>query len=180
MAILRQIAQLGHPVLRGEAEAVADPGDPGIAALIEDMLATLAASGGVGIAAPQVYAPWRVVVVASRPTPRYPDAPAMAPEVLVNPRLVWASPETEAGWEGCLSVPGLRGRVARHRAVRVEALVRAAGGADWRPATREYEGFAARIYQHEADHLDGLVFLDRLASARDLLSEAEFLRQRPD
>jgi len=172
MAILRQIAQLGHPVLRQPASRVQDFTDPTLASLVEDLLVTLAASGGVGIAAPQVYVSRRVIVVASRPNARYPHAPLMEPLVLVNPELVWSSQETEDGWEGCLSIPGIRGLVPR--AVGVKAGYQTAGGES---RTLELEGFPARIFQHEMDHLDGLVFLDRITNNRNVISDQEYLRQ---
>jgi peptide deformylase len=176
MSIIRQIAQLGHPVLRAKAQAVADPFAPEIQALVADLLATMEDSGGVGIAAPQVYVPLRVIVIASRPNARYPDAPEMAPEVLINPEIVWASKEKDEGWEGCLSIPGLRGKVARHRAVHVSAMALSAG---WMRVELDLEDFPARIFQHEYDHLEGGVFLDRLADTRCLMTDKEYLRQQP-
>jgi len=172
MPILRQIAQLGHPVLREPATPVRDFTDPALASLVEDLLVTLAGSGGVGIAAPQVYVPLRVIVVASRPNARYPHAPRMDPLVLVNPELVWSSQEKEDGWEGCLSIPGIRGLVPRAAGVKVGYRT-----ADGETRTLELEGFPARIFQHELDHLDGVVFLDRIENNRNLISDQEYLRQ---
>jgi peptide deformylase len=177
MAILRQIAQLGHPLLRAVAASIPDPRSPEILALIDDMLATLAESGGVGIAGPQVYAALRVIVVASRPTARYPDAPQMEAQVLVNPELLWVSKEMEDGWEGCLSVPGLRGKVARHAVIGVRARMCLPGTNEWQSVERDFRGFPARIFQHELDHLEGKVFLDRVADSRDFMSDKEYLRQ---
>ena len=108
----------------------------------------------------------RVLVVASRPNLRYPHAPTMAPTVLINPSLVAASDDLELGWEGCLSVPGVRGRVPRHREIEVAYLDR-----QGQPQRRVWEGFVARIFQHEADHLEGILFTDRIQSETDLLSE---------
>lgn len=171
MAILRHIAQLGHPVLRGVTGVIEDPADPAIQALIDDMQATMAEAGGVGIAATQVYAPLRLFIVASRPNPRYPQAPAMEPTPMLNPELLWQSDETEKGWEGCLSVPGIRGPVPRSIRIGVRYLNR-------RGEVREEEldGFIARVFQHEYDHISGLVFLDRVESTRELISEREYLR----
>jgi peptide deformylase len=125
----------------------------------------------VGIAAPQVGESLRVIVVASRPGERYPQAPLVEPLVMVNPELLEASAETETGWEGCLSIPGMRGRVARHRAVRVRF-------SDLAGEVHELalEGFPARVFQHELDHLDGLVFLDRVSDSRQLVTEREYQR----
>ena len=171
MSILRQIAQLGQPVLREPARPVANPADPAIQALIDDMLVTVEDANGVGIAAPQVYEPFALFIVASRPNPRYPNAPATAPTAMINPELVWASEETETGWEGCLSVPGLRGLVPRHRRIGVRYLNRTGELRE-----EELSDFIARIFQHEYDHIRGLVFIDRVASTRDLISEKEYLR----
>ncbi|HEY6873136.1 MAG TPA: peptide deformylase [Geobacteraceae bacterium] len=171
MPVLRQIAQLGHPVLREPVRSVTDPRDPAIRSLIDDMLATVADVDGVGIAAPQVYEPLALFIVASRPTPRYPHAPETKPTAMINPELLWASDETDAGWEGCLSVPGIRGSVQRHRRVRVRYLT-----LEGDIREEEYEGFLARIFQHEFDHINGLVFLDRVPDSRDFVSEKEYAR----
>jgi peptide deformylase len=171
MPVLRQIALLGHPVLRQTAASAFVP-DPEITSLSADLLATLEASGGVGIAAPQVYVSSRVLLVASRPNARYPKAPLMAPLVMVNPELLWSSNELEEGWEGCLSIPGLRGLVPRSARVGVRF-----SDLDGGVQELELEGFPARIFQHEHDHLEGLFFLDRIQNNRNLVSEAEFFRQ---
>jgi len=171
MPILRQIAELGQPVLRRAAEKVADPADPAVQALIDDLLATVVEVNGVGIAAPQVFAPLALFIVASRPTPRYPHAPAMEPAVMINPEIIWKSNETDKGWEGCLSIPGLRGLVPRQRRIGVRYLNRAG---ELREA--EYEGFLARVFQHEFDHVQGMVFIDRVESTRELVTEKEYIR----
>jgi peptide deformylase len=172
MPTLRQIAQLGHPVLRALAEPVALPLSAGSRALIDDMLATLREADGVGIAAPQVYEPLALFIVASRPNSRYPDAPSMEPEVIINPEIVDRSPETVKGWEGCLSIPGIRGLVPRHR--RIRARYRTVEGVE---IERDFVDFVARVFQHEDDHLRGIVFLDRLESTRDVVTEKEFQKQ---
>ena len=118
MPLIRQIAQLGHPVLREPARPAALPASEALRALAGDMLATLLDADGVGIAAPQVYEGVTLFLVASRPNPRYPDAPEMEPEVVVNPEVVERSGEIVKGWEGCLSIPGIRGEVPRHRWIR--------------------------------------------------------------
>ncbi len=171
MPILRQIAQLGQPVLREPSRPVTDPADPAVQALIDDLIASVAEVNGVGIAAPQVFEPLTLFIVASRPNPRYPAAPDMAPTAMINPELVWSSPDTEKGWEGCLSVPGLRGLVPRHKRVGIRYLDRAG-----RLREEVYEGFLARIFQHEFDHINGLVFLDRVESSREFISEREYQR----
>ena len=171
MTILRQIAQLGQPVLREPARAIVNPADPTVQALIDDMLATVADADGVGIAAPQIYESFSLFIVASRPNPRYPHAPAMTPTAMINPEIVWASAETETAWEGCLSVPGLRGLVSRHQRIGVRYLTRTGELRE-----EEFSGFIARVFQHEFDHINGLVFLDRVKDSRKLVTEKEYLR----
>jgi peptide deformylase len=171
MPILRQIAQLGQPVLRGVAGKVVDPADPGIQALIDDLLVTVAEANGVGIAAPQVYKPLSLFIVASRPNPRYPHAPEMEPTAMINPELLWVSDDKEKGWEGCLSIPGLRGLVPRHRRIGMRYLTRAGEVRE-----EEYADFLARVFQHEFDHVQGMVFIDRLESTQELVTEKEYLR----
>jgi peptide deformylase len=169
MALLRQIAQLGHPVLRTVASPVVLPASEATLALIDDMMTTLSDANGVGIAAPQVYESLSIFIVASRPNPRYPDAPAMDPEVVINPEIVDRSAEMVKGWEGCLSIPGIRGEVSRHRQVRLRYQTVAGLVVE-----REFSDFVARIVQHEDDHLHGIVFLDRLESTRDVITEKEY------
>jgi len=171
MPILRQIALLGQPVLRGATRAIQDPADPALQALIDDMLATMAEADGVGIAATQVFEPLQLFIVASRPNVRYPQAPSMAPTPMINPEIIWRSDETETGWEGCLSVPGIRGLVPRSRRIGVRYLAR-----DGQAHEEELEGFLARVFQHEHDHISGLVFLDRVTDNRNLISEREYVR----
>lgn len=171
MPILRQIAQLGQPVLRQTAGRIVDPADPAVQALVEDMLVTVAEANGVGIAAPQVFEPRSLFIVASRPSPRYPNAPQMEPTAVINPEIVWMSDDTEKGWEGCLSIPGLRGMVPRHKRIGVRYLTR-----DGEVREEEYGDFLARVFQHEFDHLQGMVFVDRLESSLDLVTEKEYQR----
>lgn len=171
MAILRQIAQLGQPVLRQVAVKVSDPAAPAVQALIDDMLVTVADANGVGIAAPQLFEPLSLFIVTSRPTPRYPHAPLMEPTAMINPELLWVSDEEEKGWEGCLSIPGMRGLVPRHRRIGVRYLTR--GGV---VREEEYADFLARVFQHEFDHLQGRVFVDRMESTQELVTEKEYLR----
>lgn len=148
---------LGHPHLRRRSQAVLDPSDPALQAQIDQLVAVMKKAQGVGIAAPQIGFDQRVVVVASRPNPRYPHAPLMEPTVLINPRILARSAETELGWEGCLSVPGVRGQVPRATAVDVAYLDRSG-----KPQQVHWQGFIARILQHEYDHLEGHLFVDYL------------------
>ena len=166
---IREIRQLGAPVLRRIAIPVADREAPEVKNVIEALLATLASTQGVGLAAPQIGESVRIIVVASRPTLRYPSAPAMAPTVMINPGFKPLSDETEKGWEGCLSIPGIRALVPRFRKIAVNY--------DDSQGERHdlvLEDFVARIFQHEFDHLDGIVYLDRVEANRDIISEQEF------
>ncbi|MBK5276091.1 MAG: peptide deformylase [Desulfuromonadales bacterium] len=171
MPVIRQIAQLGQPVLRQVAETIADQADSAVQTLIDDMLVTVADANGVGLAAPQVYEPLALFIIASRPNPRYPQAPQMEPTALINPEILWMSDDKEKGWEGCLSIPGLRGLVPRHRRIGVRYLTRAGESRE-----EEFSDFLARIFQHEFDHIRGVVFLDRVESTRELVTEKEYLR----
>jgi peptide deformylase len=172
MPLLRQIAQLGHPVLRTPATRVTLPASDAIRALVEDMRETLLEANGVGIAATQVYETSSLFIVASRPNSRYPDAPLMEPEVVINPLIVERSVEMVKGWEGCLSIPGIWGNVPRHRRIRARYQ-----DLEGREVEKEFDDFVARIFQHEYDHLQGFVFLDRLESPRDVISEKEYQKQ---
>ena len=163
------IAQLGNPILRTAAKVVQDITDPKISQLIDSLIATAVANNGVGIAAPQVSHSLRLFIVASRPNIRYPHAPTMQPTAMINPKMISHSEEKVKDWEGCLSVPGLRGLVPRYQTIEVEYLTRE-GILERKVLT----DFVARIFQHELDHLDGIVFLDRLESNEDLYSEEEY------
>ena len=169
MAELLQIAQLGNPILRQQAQLVDNVRDESLQQLINILVATVQASNGVGIAAPQVSESYRLFIVASRPNPRYPNAPEMEPTAMINPRIMDHSTEVIKGWEGCLSIPGIRGLVPRYQAVEVEYTSR-----DGQLHRRELTDFVARIFQHEYDHLNGIVFLDRVESTHDLITEQEY------
>ena len=175
MPILRQIAQLGHPILRDIARKIVDPRIPLIQTLIDDMLVTVADADGVGIAAPQVFESLTLFLVASRPNPRYPHAPLMEPTAMINPEILWVSDVMVKDWEGCLSIPGLRGLVPRHTRLGVRYLDRKG-----KLREEEYADFTARVLQHEFDHLQGTLFIDRIESTRDLFSEKEYVRRLQD
>jgi peptide deformylase len=172
MPRVREIAQLGHPALRTVAAAVPLPLSEAIQALVEDLRTTLADANAAGIAAPQVAESWSVFLLASRPAPDAPDALPPEPEVVLNPEIVERSEETIKDWEGCLSIPGIRGEVRRH--LRIRARYRTLDGVE---VEREFTDFAARVFQHEYDHLHGILFLGRLESTRDLISEQEYQKQ---
>lgn len=155
MAILK-ISRMGHPILRQAAMPVADPSSPEIGRLIADMRETLRDSGGVGLAAPQVHVGSRVILV-QIPAERADDGRALGETVLINPVLVPLDDEVVVDWEGCLSIPGLRGLVPRYRRVGWSALDETG-----RAVAGEAEGFHARVLQHEVDHLDGVLYVDRM------------------
>jgi peptide deformylase len=166
------ISQLGNPVLRRRSQVVENVKDDRIQQLIDNLISTVQQANGVGIAAPQVAQSDRLFVVASRPNLRYPQAPQMEPTAMINPRIIASSTETVKDWEGCLSVPGIRGSVPRYRAIEIEYTSR-----DGKLHRQELTDFVARIFQHEYDHLDGIVFLDRVESTRELMSEDEYQKQ---
>lgn len=167
-----EIKQLGAEVLRQRAQAVDDFTAQEFHALIDDLLRAMAVSEGVGIAAPQIGVSWQVIVIASRPTARYPHAPEMAPLVMINPRYQVVDDTVCKDWEGCLSVPGIRALVPRFRAVAVD-YQDVAGT----PHTIELSDFPARVFQHEFDHLEGLVYLDRVETNHDIVAESEFFKR---
>jgi len=169
MAEVLQIAQLGNPILRQQAQLVDNIRDESLQQLIDVLVATVQTSNGVGIAAPQVSESYRLFIVASRPNPRYPNAPEMEPTAMINPRIMDHSTEVIKGWEGCLSIPGIRGLVPRYQAVEVEYTSR-----DGQLHRQELTDFVGRIFQHEYDHLNGIVFLDRVESTHDVITEQEY------
>ncbi|MBD6618837.1 peptide deformylase [Komarekiella sp. 'clone 1'] len=169
MAELVPIIQLGNPILRQKAVGVDNIQDEHIQKLIEDLITTVAKANGVGIAAPQVAESYRLLIVASRPNPRYPNAPEMEPTAMINPKIIAHSTEVVKGWEGCLSVPGIRGLIPRYQAIEVEYTDR-----NGKLQKQELTDFVARIFQHEYDHLDGVVFVDRLESTLDMITEQEY------
>ena len=171
MTNIRQISQIGSSILRYSSKSIAILPDPQIDRLIDDLIATAIAANGVGIAAPQVAASVRLFILASRPSPRYPHAPMMAPTAMINPRIIDRSQSLVSGWEGCLSVPGTRGIVPRNETIEVEYFTK-----DGDRIQQELTGFVARIFQHELDHLDGILFPDRVLSMTDLITEAEYLK----
>lgn len=171
MPRLLQVVQLGNPILRREADEVrnANVNTAVIQELIDDMLATCEESGGVGIAAPQVGLSVRIIIVASKPTPAYPRAPTIKPVAMINPKITMKSENLETGWEGCMSIPGLRGNAGRHKTIKLSYLTRFGA-----PITDEaWGGFLARVAQHEVDHLDGIMFTDR-THPLELISEKEY------
>jgi len=171
MTRVREIAQLGAKVLRQKAEAVADVHDVKIRQIIEAMQSTLATTSGVGIAAPQISESKQIIIIASRPTPRYPSAPRMEPTVMINPCFEVLSEAQEKGWEGCLSVSGIRALVPRYQEIMIHYTDQQGGLVE-----SKLSGFVARIFQHEVDHLEGKTYLDRVENNADIFSESEYVK----
>ena len=166
-----EIAQLGATVLRQQAELVEKVDSHDILQIIKDMQTTLVSTQGVGLAAPQINHSKRIIIVASRPTTRYPTAPQMQPTVMINPAFENLSNEMEKDWEGCLSIPGIRALVPRYKRINVHY-----NDEQGKQVELELQGFIARVFQHEADHLDGKVYLDRVENSLDIISESEYLK----
>jgi peptide deformylase len=158
---LRTVLKMGDPLLRQIASPVPRLATPELHALVADMDDTMRAQNGAGIAAPQIGVSLRVVIFELKDNPRYPHITAVPYTVLVNPSVTPLGPEQEEGWEGCLSVPGLRGLVPRYRRVRYQGFA-----PDGTPIDRTVEGFHARVVQHEVDHLDGILFPQRIRDLR--------------
>jgi peptide deformylase len=159
---VRPVLRMGHPMLRQVAAPVTTFDTPDLRALVADMDETMRALDGAGLAAPQIGESLRVVIFEVRGNPRYPDAEDVPYTVLVNPVLEPLDDEVEEGWEGCLSVPGLRGLVPRYRRLRYRGCDLAG-----RPIDRTVEGFHARVVQHEVDHLDGVLYPMRIQDLRN-------------
>ena len=158
--------------MRRKSQFVQNIQDDRIQQLIDNLISTVQHAHGVGIAAPQVARGDRLFIVASRPNLRYPQAPKMEPTAMINPRIVASSTKTVKDWEGCLSIPGIRGLVPRSRSIEIEYTNR-----DGQLHKQELTDFVARIFQHEHDHLDGIMFLDRVENTRELMTEDEYQQQ---
>ena len=160
---IRRILRMGDPRLLQVSAPVANFQSPALPALITDLYDTMLAANGAGLAAPQIGVPLRVVIFGGGPSPRYPDAEAVPETVLINPVLEPLDAAQEEGWEGCLSVPGLRGRVPRFTMLRYSGC-----DATGQPFERTVSGFHARVVQHEVDHLDGILYPQRMRDLRSL------------
>jgi peptide deformylase len=158
--MIREVLRMGDPRLLRVARPVEAFGTPELLALLADLRDTMAHLGGVGIAAPQIGVDLRVVIFGFQASERYPEAPPVPETVLVNPRLEPLGEEMEEGWEGCLSVPGLRGVVPRYQNLHYRGWNELGA-----PIDRTVSGFHARVVQHECDHLDGILYPMRI---RDL------------
>ncbi|HEY1962720.1 MAG TPA: peptide deformylase [Rhizomicrobium sp.] len=173
MAILK-IARMGHPVLAEKAQPVTDPTSPEIRRLVRDMIETMIDANGAGLAAPQVHVPLRLVVFQA-PADRsdglseaemYDHTAPLT--VMINPEIEVLGPELEGGWEGCLSVPGLRGFVERPAHIRYRGVDH-----EGQPVERTARGFHARVVQHEVDHIDGVLYPQRMRDLSKLIFESE-------
>jgi peptide deformylase len=154
---IREILKMGDPRLLRQAEPVTEFGTPELATLVADMFDTMRAVNGAGLAAPQIGVNLQVVIYGFQENQRYPDAPAVPETVLINPVLQPLSDEVEDGWEGCLSVPGLRGVVPRWSRLHYEGVDQDGVG-----ISRDVDGFHARVVQHECDHLIGILYPMRI------------------
>jgi peptide deformylase len=174
---IRKIAQIGHPVLRQRAREVTREEllAPATQQFIDDLIETMRDASGAGLAAIQVYEPIRIAAVEVNDNPRYPYKPRIPLTILVNPVLTPIGGETFDNYEGCLSVPNLRGMVPRHLHLHVHAWDRHGNVID-----EDVHGLKAGTYQHEVDHLDGVVFLDRVSDSRTLTTWTEFERYHRD
>ena len=172
MAILK-VSRLGHPVLRKATEAVLahEIQSPACQKFIDDMVETMKEYDGVGLAADQVHESKQIAVLEVAENPRYPDKPKVPLTVLINPKVTPLSDEMEDDWEGCLSIPDLRGQVPRYKSIRVEALDRSGNELIF-----VANDFHARVIQHEWDHLNGKVYLDRMRDLSTLSFLTEFAR----
>lgn len=173
MAILK-VARMGHPVLREKARELTpdEVRSPEIRRLIADMVETMHEYGGIGLAAPQVHQPIQLAIIElDGDNERYPDSGDQPLGVYVNPRITVLDAAEQGFWEGCLSVPELRGLVHRPRRIRVDFL-----DAQAKPRSVEAEGFLATVFQHELDHLAGKLFLDRMKDLTKLAFMQEYQR----
>lgn len=170
---LLKIAQIGHPVLRQRAREVSpeELASPEMQRFIDDLVETMRDANGAGLAAIQVYNPVRICAIEVKDNPRYPYKPNIPLTILVNPVLTALTTETFDNNEGCLSVPNLRGVVPRFTELRVTALDR-----HGQPIDRVVRGLGAGTYQHECDHLDGIIFVDRVKDPTSFCTWAEFER----
>lgn len=176
MAILK-IARMGHPILRQVAEPVQDPTAPQVHALIRNMIETMQDADGAGLAAPQVHVPRRVIIF-HVPEERAGETEESAPiplTVLINPEIEPLTDETKLGWEGCLSVPGLIGAVHRFTKIRYSGFA-----PDGSRIERVAEDFHARVVQHECDHLDGILYPQRMTDMSLLIFQEELRHGTPD
>lgn len=155
--MIRPILRMGDPLLLRVAKSVENIGAPDVRTIIADMYDTMQAANGVGLAAPQIGADLRLMIFGFNENPRYPDEKPVPFTTLINPWIELLTERTEEGWEGCLSVPGMRGLVPRATHIRYGGTLEDGGSLE-----REAHGFHARVFQHEFDHLDGILYPQRI------------------
>ena len=174
---LRKIATLGHPILRQTAHALSreELASPAIQTLIDDLVETMRDANGAGLAAPQIYEGLQICAIEVNDNPRYPYKPNIPLTILVNPKLTPQSDATFLNYEGCLSVPNLRGQVRRHAEIRVQAWDRQGQDLDF-----VARGITAGTYQHEVDHLCGVIFVDRIVDSKSLCTWEQFERHQKE
>lgn len=165
---VKEVLKMGHPVLRQVAQPVTEFNSPAISALLTDMLDTMQALDGAGLAAPQIGVSLRVVIFAVESNPRYPDVEPVPLTILINPDITPLSQEQAMGWEGCLSIPGMRGLVPRFQRIRYRGYDQHGNLLE-----REVSDFHARVVQHEVDHLDGLLYPQRISDMSQFGFEQE-------
>jgi peptide deformylase len=160
------LLERGDERLTVKSGKILDIGDPEFQAFIDTLIRCGLDNQGVGIAAPQVGKAMRLFIMAPRPNPRYPDAPEAEPMAVINPVVLKLSDELEPGWEGCLSVPGFRAQVPRHKEIEVAFTDRT--------GRHRFSGFMARLFQHEYDHLEGILYPERLGKDSSLITLDEY------
>lgn len=167
---IKEVLRIGHPVLQQIATAITVFDSPELHELVQDMMDTMAAENGAGLAAPQIGISQRVVIFGFEFNERYPDVEAIPLTVLVNPQIIITDDTLEPGWEGCLSIPAMRGLVPRYHAIRYQGFDAFGNLID-----RQVSGFHARVVQHECDHLDGILYPQRIEDLTQFGYEQELM-----
>ncbi len=166
-----EIAKLGEKVRRQKAKKVNKISNKNVQKLIKKMLKCLKDNNGVGIAAPQIFHSMRILIIASKPNIRYPNAPTMKPLVMINPKIIKRSKKIKKDWEACLSIPGIRALVPRYKKIKITYTTKNA-----EKKVIVLKDFLARVFQHEYDHLIGKVYLDRVKKNKEIISEEIYLK----
>ena len=172
---VQEVIKMGHPLLLARAKEVENFATAELEQLIIDMKDTMAALNGAGLAAPQIAISLRIVIFGISETPRYPDADSVPETVLINPEISIIAPERESAWEGCLSVPHMRGLVPRYTSIRYRGY-----DTQGNLIEREAHGFHARVVQHEVDHLDGILYPTRIEDLKDFGYEDALFQDSPE
>ena len=168
---VRKVIKMGHPLLLERAKEVESYATPELDSLINDMKDTMADLNGAGLAAPQIAQSLRIVIFGVEANPRYPDVESVPETVLINPEITVLDSEKEPGWEGCLSVPRMRGLVPRYKSIKYRGYDQ-----NGELIEREASGFHARVVQHEVDHLDGILYPQRIENMQNFGFEDELFK----